>query len=366
MKALGIILAGGNNKRMKELTQRRAIAAMPMAGSFRAIDFTLSNMSHSGIGTVAVITQYSSRSLNEHLSSSKWWDFGRKQGGLFLFNPTITPENNDWYRGTADAIAQNLDFLYRRHEPYVVIASGDGIYKLDYNDVIDFHAENDADITVVCKDMPEDADVSRFGVVRTDEAGRIHDWEEKPIATELRTISTGIYVIRRRLLISLMEQCMEMEWTDLVRDVIMRQKNVKKIMAYRMDGYWTNISTVNAYYQANMDFLKPEIREHFFREYPSVQTKVDDFAPAKYNPGSKVTDSLVANGVIMNGQVEHSILFSKVYVGSNCQIKNSIVLGEAYISDNVVLENCIVEARTNIPAGTVYKGTPEAIKIVTE
>ena len=364
MKALGIILAGGNSKRMKELTHHRAIAAMPMAGSFRAIDFTLSNMSHSGIGTVAVIAQYSSRSLNAHLSSSKWWDFGRKQGGLLLFNPTITPENNDWYRGTADAIAQNLDFLYQRHEPYVVIASGDGIYKLDYNEVIDFHVEHDADITVVCKEMPADADVSRFGVVATDENGRVTDWEEKPVATSHRTIFTGVYVIRRRLLISLMEQCLEMEWTDLVRDVIMRQKNVKKIMAYKFDGYWTNVSTINAYYEANMDFLKPEIREHFFREYPSVQTKVDDFAPAKYNQGAKVKNSLVANGVILNGEVENSILFRKVFVGNNCRIKNCIILGDAYISDNVVLENCIVEAKTNIPAGTEYKGTPEAIKVV--
>ena len=366
MNALGIILAGGNNKRMKELTHRRAIAAMPIAGSFRAIDFTLSNMSNSGIGTVAVIAQYSSRSLNEHLSSSKWWDFGRKQGGLFLFNPTITPENNDWYRGTADAIAQNLDFLYERHEPYVVIASGDGIYKLDYNDVIDFHAEKDADITVVCKQMPEDADVSRFGVVHLDQQGRITEWEEKPVATTSRTISTGIYVIRRRLLISLMEQCAEMEWTDLVRDVIMRQKNVKKILAYKLDTYWTNISNIPAYYKANMDFLRPEIREYFFRDYPAVQTKVDDFAPAKYNPGAKVTDSLIANGVILNGEVEHSVLYSKVFVGNNCKIKNSIILGDAYISDNVVLENCIVEAKTNIPAGTVYKGTPDEVKIIAD
>lgn len=366
MKALGIILAGGNNKRMKELTHKRAIADMPIAGNFRAIDFTLSNMSHSGVGTVAVIAQYSSRSLNAHLSSSKWWDFGRKQGGLFLFNPTITPENNDWYRGTADAIAQNLDFLYERHEPYVVIASGDGIYKLDYNDVIDFHVEKEADITVVCKDMPQDADVSRFGVVATDASGRITDWEEKPVASPLRTISTGVYVIRRRLLISLMEQCIEMEWTDFVRDVLMRQKNAKRIMAYRMETYWTNISNIPAYYDANMDFLKKDIRDHFFREYPTVQTKVDDYAPAKYNPGSNVKNSLIANGVILNGQVQDSILFSKVFVGNGSQVKNSIVMQDAYISDNVVLEYCIVEAKTNIPAGTVYKGTPDNIKIVTQ
>ncbi|MCD8124213.1 MAG: glucose-1-phosphate adenylyltransferase subunit GlgD [Lachnospiraceae bacterium] len=366
MKALGIILAGGNSKRMKELTQKRAIAAMPVAGSFRAIDFALSNMSHSQIGTVAVIAQYSSRSLSVHLNSSKWWDFGRKQGGLFLFNPTITPENNNWYRGTADAIAQNLDFLYQRHEPYVVITSGDGIYKMDYNDAIAFHTEHEADITVVCKDMTGLSDVSRFGVVRTDEEGRILDFEEKPIATELNTVSCGVYIIRRRLLISLMEQCKEMEWYDFVRDALIRQKNVKKIMAYRLDSYWNNISTVKAYYDVNMEFLKPEMQKHFFRDYPAVQTKVDDYAPAKFNPGSKVTNSLVANGAILNGEVQNSILGTKVFVGKNCSVKDSIILSDAYISDSVVLENCIVESRVNIPEGTVYRGTPEAPCVVSQ
>ena len=142
----GIILAGGNNHRMRELSQKRAIAAMPIAGGFRAIDFALSNMTNSSIQKVAVLTQYNARSLNEHLSSSKWWDFGRKQGGLFVFTPTTTADNSFWYRGTADAIAQNLDFLKKCHEPYVIIASGDGVYKLDYNKVLEYHIEKKADI----------------------------------------------------------------------------------------------------------------------------------------------------------------------------------------------------------------------------
>ena len=146
MRAIGIVLAGGNSKRMRELSRKRAIAAMPIAGSFRSVDFALSNMSNSHIQSVAVLTQYNSRSLNEHLSSSKWWDFGRKQGGMYVFTPTITAEHSDWYRGTADALYQNLDFLKRSHEPYVVLASGDGIYKLDYNKVLEYHIEKKADI----------------------------------------------------------------------------------------------------------------------------------------------------------------------------------------------------------------------------
>ena len=137
MKAIGIILAGGSSNRMKELTQKRAISAMPIGGSFRCIDFALSNMTNSHIQTVAVLTQYNARSINEHLSSSKWWNFGRKQGGLYLFTPTVTSDNRDWYRGTADAIYQNIDFLKRRHEPYVIISSGDCVYKMDFNELLD-------------------------------------------------------------------------------------------------------------------------------------------------------------------------------------------------------------------------------------
>ena len=207
MRVLGIVLAGGNNKKMDQLSKKRAISAMPMAGSYRAIDFTLSNMTNSHVQKVAVLTQYNAWSLNEHLSSSKWWDFGRKQGGLFVFTPSITAENGFWYRGTADAIAQNLSFLKKSHEPYVVITSGDGIYKLDYNDVLDQHVETGADMTIVCKEMPAGTDVSNYGVVKTDKNGRITDFEEKPVESDGNLVSTGIYVIRRRLLIQMIEKC---------------------------------------------------------------------------------------------------------------------------------------------------------------
>ena len=244
MRALGIILAGGNSKQMRELSNKRAIAAMPMAGSYRTIDFALSNMTNSHIGKVAVITQYNARSLNEHLSSSKWWDFGRKQGGLFVFNPTITTENSVWYRGTADALYQNLEFLRNSHEPYVVIASGDGVYKMDYNKVLEYHIEKKADITVVTKNLNEGEDVTRFGVLKLNEENRIVDFEEKPVATELNTVSCGIYVIRRRLLIELLQKAYEEDRYDFVKDIIIRYKNIKRIYGYSLDSYWSNISTV--------------------------------------------------------------------------------------------------------------------------
>ncbi len=365
MRAIGLILAGGNNHRMRELSTKRAIAAMPVAGSYRSIDFSLSNMSNSHVQKVAVLTQYNSRSLNEHLSSSKWWDFGRKQGGLYIFTPTVTADNNFWYRGTADCIYQNLDWLKQSHEPYVVIASGDGIYKLDYNKVLEYHIDKKADITVICKEMPEGTDVSRFGVVKADENGRLIDMEEKPMASDSRLVSCGIYIIRRRQLIELIEKCAEEDRYDFVRDILIRYKNIKKIFTYKMESYWNSIASVEAYYQTNMDFLKPEVRRHFLQEYPDIYSKVQDLPPAKYNAGSNVKNSLVASGCIINGMVENSVLFKKVFVGNNCVIKNSIILNDVYIGDNTYIENCIVESRDTIRANSRYV-SEGSVKVVIE
>ena len=365
MRAIGIILAGGNSKRMKQLSDKRAIAAMPIACSFRSIDFTLSNMTNSRIQTVAVLTQYNSRSLNLHLNSSKWWDFGRKQGGLYVFNPTITAESSDWYRGTADALYQNLNFLKNSHEPYVVLAAGDGVYKLDYNKVLEYHIQKRADITVVCKKMDEGEDITRFGCVKINDEGRIVDFEEKPMVSDANTISCGVYVIRRRHLIELIERCAEEDRYDFVQDILVRYKNLKRIYAYKLDTYWANIASVDSYYKTNMDFLKRDVRD-YFKTDPQVYSKVDDLPPAKYNPGAVMKNSLVASGCIINGSVENSLLFKDVYVGNNCVIRNSIVLNNVYIGDNTVLENCIVESRDVIRANSTHIGSPDAVKIVVE
>ena len=365
MRAVGIILAGGNNNKMRELTQRRAVAAMPIAGSYRAIDFALSNMSNSHIQKVAVLTQYNARSLNEHLNSSKWWDFGRKQGGLYVFTPTITADNGYWYRGTADAIYQNLDFLKRCHEPYVIITSGDAVYKMDYNKVLEYHIAKKADITVVCRDLDPGEDATRFGILKMNENMRIEEFEEKPMVANSNTISTGIYIIRRRQLIDLIEHSAEEDRYDFVTDILIRYKNLKKIYGYKIKDYWSNISTVESYYKTNMDFLKPEIRNYFFKQEPAVKTKIDDLPPAKYNPGADVKNSLISSGCIVNGVVENSVLFKDVYVGNNCVIKNSVILNDVYLGDNTHIENCIVESRGTIRANSYYSGDGE-VEIVVE
>ena len=311
-------------------------------------------MSNSHIQKVAVLTQYNARSLNEHLNSSKWWDFGRKQGGLYVFTPTITADNGYWYRGTADAIYQNLEFLKRCHEPYVIITSGDAVYKMDYNKVLEYHIAKKADITVVCRDLDQGEDATRFGILKMNENMRIEDFEEKPMVANSNTISTGIYIIRRRQLIDLIEHSAEEDRYDFVTDILIRYKNLKKIYGYKIKDDWSNISTVDAYYKTNMDFLKPEVRNYFFKQLP-----------AKYNPGAVVKYSLVGSGSIINGTVENSVLFKKVFVGNNCVIKNSIILNDVYLGDNTYIENCIVESRDTIRANTRHVGE-DGVKVVIE
>ena len=358
MRAVGMILAGGNSYRMKELSNKRAIAAMPIAGSFRSIDFALSSMSNSRIQKVAVLTQYNSRSLNEHLSSSKWWDFGRKQGGLYVFSPTVTVDNNFWYRGTADALYQNLDFLKNCHEPYVVIAAGDGVYKLDFNKVLEYHIAKKADITVVCKELPAEEDVTRFGVLKMNEECRIEQFEEKPMASDANTISCGIYVVRRRQLIELIEKSAVEGRFDFVRDVLIRYKNVKRIYGYKIDSYWDAIA------QGLYVSFGEEIDDKYMVELKKQiihQDVIDEMA----DKFTIVYTPFHGTGNLPVRRVLKELGFKNVFVGENCVIRNSIVLNDVYLGDNVHLENCIVESRDTIRANTYYNGE-DGIKIVIE
>lgn len=363
MRALGIVLATGNNSRMRELSNRRAIAAMPIAGSFRCIDFVLSNMTNSGVQKVAVLTQYNSRSLNEHLSSSKWWNFGRKQGGLFVFSPTITPNNSWWYRGTADAIFQNLEWLKRCHEPYVIIASGDGVYKMDYSKMLEYHIAKSADVTIACTEYS--GDPRRFGILKLNGDGRIIEFEEKPMVSNSKLVSMGVYIIRRRLLIELIEQSAFEGRHGLVNDILIRYKNLKKMYGFKVNSYWENISTVEAYYKTNMDFLKPDVGRYFLHEYPQVYSKVDDVPPAKFNPGSNVRNTLVSGGSIINGEVRNSVIFKNVFIGKNCIVKDSVILNDVYIGDNSHIENCVVESRGTILPNSFYFGE-NGVRVVVE
>jgi len=352
MRALGVVLVGGNNERLDILTKAsgRAISSMPVGGGYRAIDFTLSNMTNSGIRKVAVMVQFNSISLNNHLSSSKWWDLGRKKGGLFVFSPYLSSSDTSFFRGTSNAMYQNLNFFTRSNEEYVVIASGDAVYKMDYSKLLDQHISRGNDITVVYR-KDKSLDARKFGVMELDEDENIIDMEEKPLETNLNTISLGIYLISRKLLIELLETTNKEARHDFVNDVIIRYRKVLKLGGYKFNDYWSTLNSVQSYYKTNMDFLSKDVRNFFTKEYPLTTTKPVDEPPAKYNSGAEVRGSLVGSGSILNGYVENSVLFSSVYVGENTFIKNSIIMQNAYVGNNCVLENTILDKGTNVKDG---------------
>ncbi len=197
------------------------------------------------------------------------------------------------------------------------------------------------------------------------EESRIEEFEEKPIVAKSNTISCGIYVVRRRQLIEMIEKCAEEDRYDFVKDILIRYKNMKRIYGYKIQDYWKNIATVEDYFNTNMDFLKAGTRDYFFKQYPDIYSKVDDLPPAKYNVGARIKNSLISSGCIVNGAVEDSVIFKKAYIGNNCYIKNSIILNDVYIGDNTHIENCIVESRGTIRANSYYVGT-DGIKVVIE
>lgn len=352
MKAIGIILAGGNNEgRLGVLTEHRAAAALPIGSSYRAIDFTLSNMSNSRIGKVAVLTQYNSRSLRDHLTSSKWWDFGRKQGGLFIFTPYTSSTESNWFRGTADSIYQNMTYLLRSNEEYVVITSGDSIYKMDYQKLVEKHEEKGSDITIAYQNMYRD-DLSNFGIMQMDEEGRLLEFEEKPECPKTNTASLGIYVISRTLLIDLLNQIVPEGGYDLVKDILIAKRKELKIYGYEFTSYWNTLSTgICAYYNVNMDFLKKQIRDGFINEYPYIVTKAKDEPPAKYNKEAQVMNSLVGSGTIFNGKIEHSIIFRKVFTEEGSVVKNSILMEGCKIGKNCRVENAILDKEVVLSEG---------------
>jgi len=366
MKAVGIILAGGKGHRLGALSDIRATSAMPMGSCYRAIDFPLSNMTNSGINKVAVITQYNSRSLHDHLSSPKWWDLGSKQGGLFILSPYLTSDNSPWFRGTADSIHQNLTFLRRSNEPYVVISSGDCVYKMDYNDLIAHHIRKNAEITIAYRRVPDDDDIRQYGVLELDEAERMTDLEEKPLEPQSDLASIGVYVMSRTLLIELIETIVAEGRYDLVRDLLARYRKRLKIYGYRFNGYWRNLNSVHSYFDCNMDFLRREVRNLFMGTYPFIKTKPKDEPPAKYNAGATATNCLVGSGVILNGHAYRSIIFRKVYSGENSRVNNAIIMEGTRIGNNCLVEHAIVDKEVVIRDGAQIVGTLEAPLIITK
>ncbi len=372
MKAVGIILAGGNNSRLKDLTKTRLSSAIPIASSYRVIDFTLSNMTNSGINKVAVMTQYNSRSLNDHLSSSKWWNFGRKQSSLFVLTPYFNNDNSIWFRGTSDSIYQNITFLEKSNEEFVVITNGDGIYKMDYSKIIKYHCDKNADITVACRDMT-DKNLTDYGIMILDDNNKILDYEEKPLDPQSSTISLAIYVIRRKLLIELVRNAQNDGRHDFVRDIVIRHRKRLNLYGYKYNSndngnlnYWRAINNISNYFKTNMDFLDREVRDYFTKDTSAVLTKPKDEPPVKYNFGADVKNCTIGNGTIISGAVRNSVLSRKIIIDSESSVNNSVILEGCKIGQGCFIDYAIIDKNVIIENGAKVIGTPDNPLIISK
>lgn len=360
-RAMGIILTGGKNNRLKELSVERSIAAIPFGGKYRAIDFTLSNMVNSGIVNVGVLTQYSIRSLIDHLDSGKEWDLDRKNEGLRIFPPYLSETGNGWYKGSADAIYNNLIFLERSDEEFVLIANGYAIYNMDYAPMLEQHVDKDADITIACRalnDLTEN-DKKTLGIVEIDGDSRIVDFREKPLNPTGNLGSMGIYIMKRKFLIELLQDSAAKGYTDLVRDIIMRNIDTLRIYAYIFNGYWRPLNSIQLYYRANMDLLDPRIRRELLMDRRKIYTKVKDEAPAKYNEEAQVKNSIIADGCIIEGTVENCILHRGVRIMKGAHIRNSIIMQGSTIGESAQLNYCILDKGVVITTGKTLNGDQE-------
>jgi len=360
-RAMGIILTGGKNNRLKELSLERSIAAVPFGGKYRAIDFVLSNFVNSGIVNVGVITQYNFRSLVDHLGSGKEWDLDRKNEGLFIFPPYLSEIGTGWYKGTADSMYNNLTYLQRSDEEYVVITQGYAIYNMDYTPIIKAHAESGADITIVVHDLTDFSVTEQrlLGVVETDESGRIIDFQEKPLNPKKILCSMGVYVIRRELLIELLQDCAAHGYTEFVNDLLIKNVHSIHMKAYRFLGYWRPMSTIQLFYRANMELLNPKIRAELLMDRRRIYTKVKDETPAKYNEEADVRNSIVADGCIIEGCVENSILFRGVKIMKGAIVKDSIVMQGSVVSEGVYLKHTILDKGVIVTTGKHLQGDLE-------
>ena len=360
---VAMILAGGQGSRLGLLTKQMAKPAVPFGGKYRIIDFALSNMSNSHIQKVAVFTQYNARSLNEHLSSAKWWDFGRKQGGLYVFAPTITVENNSWYRGTADAIYQNLTFLKNSHEPYVVIASGDCVYKLDYNKVLEAHMESKADITVVTTTLDPEDDASRFGLMVTDENDKITEFQEKPKEPKSNLASMGIYIfnweiLKRYLIEDENDPESENDFGNNIIPALLRDG--REMYAYHFDGYWKDVGTIPSLWEANMEILDPENSGiNLFDNDWRIYSRNSGMTGHRIGEKAVLENSMITDGCRIDGSVKHSVLFAGVKVEAGAEIEDAVIMGGSTIKACAKVKHCIVAENVVVEKDAVVGAAPK-------
>lgn len=352
--AFGLIYAGEQNLHLRELTYLRTVGALPVGGRYRAIDFVMSNMVNSGIHNVGVVAQRSYQSLMDHLGSGKAWDLSRKSEGLYILPPYSNYDSPGDIRGLIDALKGVMSYIRHCKQPYIVLTGSFTIYNHPYDDVLRFHKDSGADITMMYNEEdPRAYSGTRFQDVRIAVAddGRVTDIEIDSPLTDSRLCGMDTYIMRKDLLEYLVEDAISRGKHRFVSDLMLDAVGRMKVMGFRYDGYVGRLHSVASYYKMNMDFLDYSVqRDLFYSDYP-VYTKTKDEVPAKYTATSSVRNSLVANGCIVEGEVENSILFRGVFVGRGARIRNCIIMQDSEIYNNVDLEYVILDKSVNIRQG---------------
>lgn len=355
---MGIIYTGDSNLSLQELTLHRSVAALPFGGRYRVIDFTLSNMINSGIVNVGLITQNNYRSLMDHLDSGKQWDLHRKNGGLFILPPYVSHENTGWYRGEVDAYHCNMSYIRKSQQKYVVLSGSSMVCNLTFDEALNFHRDNIADITIIYKEDSKASgeELSKHTLIRTDDTGRVWDIEVKPSGPMSNKISMEMYIIERKLFEFLIEESAARGQFDFAKDILIKNKEKLRILGYPYQGYLVKIDSVESYFRHNMELLKEENFQELFRKDYPVYTKVRDEVPAKYGEASLSENSLVADGCIVEGVIENCILFRGVKIGKDAVVKNSIIMQDSEVHDRAILENVILDKEVIVRRGKRLMG----------
>ncbi len=364
-ECVAMLLAGGQGSRLLALTKRNAKPAVAFGGKYRIIDFSLSNCINSNIDTVGVLTQYRPMILNSYLGSGEAWDLDTSGGGVHVLPPYATEKGGSWYNGTADAIYHNIDFIDNYSPEYVVILSGDHLYKMDYNDMLDFHKARGADLSVSVIEVPW-AEASRFGIMITDSDSNIVKFAEKPKEPESNLASMGLYifnwpVLRRALLEDHEAQDTE---HDFGKDIIPKLLGEdKKLVAYKFTGYWKDVGTIDSYYDSQMELLEEDPEFNIFDKDMRIFSN-DNVSPPHYvGEKGSVDRSMVCNGCVILGSVKDSILSSDVYVGEGAVVEKSILLPGARVEDNARVFQAVMGEDSVVEKGACFCGGTEKERI---
>ena len=347
---IAMLLAGGQGSRLGVLTSKVAKPAVAFGGKYRIIDFPLSNCINSGIDTVGVLTQYQPLRLNTHIGIGIPWDLDRNVGGVSVLPPYEKSTNSEWYTGTANAIYQNLRYMESYNPEYVLILSGDHIYKMDYEVMLDFHKANHADVTIATMPVSME-EASRFGIVIADENKKIQDFEEKPEKPRSNLASMGIYIFSWKVLRDALIELKDQQSCDFGKHIIPYCfKNNKRLFAYEFNGYWKDVGTLGSYWEANMELIDIIPEFNLYEEYWKIYTKSDNVAPQYLAAESKVDTSIIGEGAEIYGEVQNSVIGAGVRIEKGAVVHNSIIMKECVIGENTVVEKSIIADKTIVGA----------------